>query len=200
MFVSIQKILPIYIVGIFGTRFLLCLLALGNRVLGVLLRVGEMSIKKLIGISRIFNMGWFLMLSPRMSAFTIFIFFYRVSVGGVVLIFSSGSMRRSHIGRFSGSLQNGIILILRLLRIGGFPGTLGFWGKLGARVFLIGLGRITICSILLSLSFFIILIYLNLGLIVLSMERLNSFFEERFFLVSVSSVLTLLLGVSLFSF
>ena len=127
---TFQKLLPLYIIRGLGEGVIWAAVISGSTVAAVLIRWREVERKKILGFSRLFNLGWIIARYDRPQALILFSFTYFTALALVVFIMKEGNYwNAAQLGQRVPRTEK-IALALGFISIGGFPPLAGFWGKL----------------------------------------------------------------------
>jgi len=174
---TIQKILPLYIVSITSQilpfRFLLVSL-----VFVVVSRTSHLTLSWVISLSAIFNTLWILIIINNFNIVIWYLIIYSVHIAVLLLCLINSSKIVAHYPIFSElRLSSSLYLFVLFLRIGGFPPFLGFCGKFPAiMVILEELTERTLTIIILvRVSVLVIYIYINFSYKVTIQNKATTF-------------------------
>ena len=185
-----QKILPLFFLRLYSTPHLIYL-GLLNCILRRLLRFKQKKVKKLLGFSSIFTLGWILtILSSSSILWFIFLMGYGINLIFLTYILNTKDRFKIKILISELDFNSFIILGLTLIAIRGIPPFIGFFLKLlilkvlVIDFFLIGL-------IMALSSLLLIYAYLNLVFFSLRFSRRKLLLNFRFFNFHSVSLLVL---------
>ncbi len=163
-----SKIVPIYLYITISKDYfigLLFIVGVASVGFGRLLALKQTSIRKIIALSSIAHLGWFLVRFPLLDfQKCLFIFFsYIIMVTPIIFIchiFQINDLKK--IKRCYSSPFSVFIIFLSLLSLGGFPPLLGFFYKFVIFLALINKKRYILCGYLILMRLVSLFIYLRI--------------------------------------
>lgn len=159
---TLQKLLPLFAIRISVSSFRLYLIIVFSRLVGTLL-IFEILVKRLIGYSRVFNIGWLLIVISNPRVFLLTFITYRITFFTVRMFFFKKSIEKVYKINLSTQVESLIFLVL-VIRLAGVPPFLGFWFKVLAIRLMIGYLKFILILIFFIGSVFTLKAYLSLSL------------------------------------
>ena len=171
--ISVQKIIPIIIIFFITRkiRITLCLFTLTCVTLGRCINLKQNTIKILLIISSIRNIGWILIALRKARNIQIYLLFYLI-ITRTIIYFLYLRVNKSIIKKKSE------IIILNLIIIGGLPPLLGFIPKLIVSISLLEKTILTMLIIILLLSRIDLFVYSRIRFLSLSKASLSFYWEK----------------------
>nr|YP_010729369.1 NADH dehydrogenase subunit 2 [Ophioleila elegans]WED07074.1 NADH dehydrogenase subunit 2 [Ophioleila elegans] len=203
--VIISKLAPLYLIYHIsgGAELLFGAVGLFSVLVGSILGTNQTNIRKIVALSSISNLGWFICCVPYISGNTLLFAF----VGYIFMIlpllwvgsqFSVGYLLKGKNLYYSG-LSN-LVLILSLLSLSGFPPLLGFFIKWFLFYGLIIIKLYWVCGVLVIGSLLSLYFYLNVCYNVISISWPINNNDFLFFCLRISSpllVLYIVVGITI---
>ena len=161
---TIQKLIPLYVISNMWTISVATFIILGGAAFSVIVRWGETEVKKIIALSRVFNLSWMIVSCSRFQYIIMFFGAYFVGLTALISALKSSNIWRvRQIASGMSQLEKACIFC-SLLRIAGFPPLAGFWAKLSlAIMFYTSLKELIL--ILIILTVLIMYVYINISII-----------------------------------
>ena len=173
-----QKLIPLLLIKLINYYYLI-LFGLLRVIIGSLNNLNQKKIKKILGLSSIFSLGWTILSILQSKVWLLFILGYGLILW--VLLASLNSLKIININYLENSnlsIVFYLIFFLGLLIIRGIPPFLMFYLKILILLELVKLSFL-IVFLLLILSIFIIYIYLIMGFRFLSFLKAKSFYSRN---------------------
>ena len=173
-----QKLIPLLLIKLINYYYLI-LFGLLRVIIGSLNNLNQKKIKKILGLSSIFSLGWTMLSILQSKVWLLFILGYGLILW--VLLASLNSLKIININYLENSnlsIVFYLIFFLGLLIIRGIPPFLMFYLKILILLELVKLSFL-IVFLLLILSIFIIYIYLIMGFRFLSFLKAKSFYSRH---------------------
>nr|ATF28656.1 NADH dehydrogenase subunit 2 [Typhlocyba sp. EMHAU-15062510] len=157
---TINKIAPLVLMSYLMTKISMIIIL--TIAIGAILGLNQNSIKKMIGYSSIFNMGFILSIMKYNLMWIVYLMLYSSLLFMLSLILKTENNKYINQMVFSGMLNNKMTLWITLLSMGGMPPLVGFSIKYMAMWYMINMKLLLIISMMIMLSLLVMFMYLRM--------------------------------------
>nr|YP_010582896.1 NADH dehydrogenase subunit 2 [Aguriahana juglandis]UGN61316.1 NADH dehydrogenase subunit 2 [Aguriahana juglandis] len=157
---TINKIAPLVLMSYLMTKISMIIIL--TIAIGAILGLNQNSIKKMIGYSSIFNMGFILSIMKYNLMWIVYLMLYSSLLFMLSLILKAENNKYINQMVFSGMLNNKMTLWITLLSMGGMPPLVGFSIKYMTMWYMINMKLLLIISMMIMLSLLVMFMYLRM--------------------------------------
>nr|UFK32218.1 NADH dehydrogenase subunit 2 [Aguriahana sp. 1 BY-2021a] len=162
---TINKIAPLVLMSYLTNKIMLIIIL--TVMTGALFGLNQNSIKKMIGYSSIFNMGFILSVLKFNLMWIFYLVVYSTMLSMMIFILNKNNINYINQMVFSETMMNKMTLWVTLLSMGGMPPLMGFSIKYMSMWYLVSMKLILTVSVMIMLSLLIMFIYLRMTFVAL---------------------------------
>nr|YP_010582909.1 NADH dehydrogenase subunit 2 [Aguriahana triangularis]UGN61329.1 NADH dehydrogenase subunit 2 [Aguriahana triangularis] len=157
---TINKIAPITMMSYLSNK--MSIIVLLTVVVGATMGLNQNSMKKIIGYSSIFNMGFIMSVLKFNLVWTMYLMIYSMLLFMMVWVLNTYNVNYINQMVFSETIINSMSLWIILLSMGGMPPLMGFSIKYMVMWYLISMNFIFMISVMVMISLLIMFLYLRM--------------------------------------
>nr|WRY72474.1 NADH dehydrogenase subunit 2 [Aguriahana wutyshana] len=162
---TINKIAPLTLMSYLTNKTMMIIII--TVLVGAILGLNQNSIKKMIGYSSIFNMGFILSVLKFNLMWIFYLTIYSIMLLMMMVILNVNNVNYINQMVFSETISNKMSLWINLLSMGGMPPLVGFSIKYMSMWYLISMKLVLTISIMVMLSLLIMFLYLRMTFLAL---------------------------------
>nr|UFK32231.1 NADH dehydrogenase subunit 2 [Aguriahana digitata] len=157
---TINKIAPLTMMSYLNSKIMMVIIM--TMFVGSILGLNQNSVKKMIGYSSIFNMGFMMSVIKFNVMWLLYLMVYSILLTMMVLILNKNNINYINQMVFSETISNKMSLWINMLSMGGMPPLMGFSIKYMTMWYLINMKLFLTITVMVMLSLLIMFLYLRM--------------------------------------